>query len=1067
MTSLTLRTSLVMFTLSACEAAITKDTVVFCDPGFVADGDACVPEACGTGTWGALPVDEATVHVDASAAGGGDGREEAPLTSIQAGLDLAGASGGGLVAVAAGTYTEILCLNTDHAGVHLAGRCRDMVVLDASGAGGDDVGIEIDAGTVVVEVSGLTVSASSNVGVRVGSGQVTLRGLRVAGSAHGGLVVHQGGLFASSVLVEETEVVGSYGRGLLVLEGGAEVSLVSSAVRGTLPDAGGQGGYGVEVADGASLDMVSSVIEGNTAAGLIAAEAGTQVNLSGVTVSDTLPASNGSYGYGIQVSGGASLEAADCVFARNRTEGLVAAEEGTSVVLTRTSIRDTGPDERGNSGYGMRISDGATLQATSCELAGNQGYGVLVNDPGTTVTLNDTTVSGTLSDQNSGQGSGILVTEGATLELEGCLVDNNVGSGIAVQDAGTMATLQYTTIRDGQSAPGESSGYGIEVAQGARLQATSCDIADNSQIGIFITGAGTMATLTYTDVRGTRFGESGDHGVGVEVNTGGKVTLASCNIEGNAGAGLLVADPGTQASLEDVRVAGSLPATKGDDGFGVQASNGASLELAACDIAGNTTLGLLAQDEGTSVALFDTVIRDTQPALSDGTGFGAEVWGGATVRLESSSIEGNTGLGIAVGFQGTYVELVDSRINNTLPEPDGEAGYALQAWGGSIVVAEASEFSANTALGIVAADVGTEVVLRDSLVADTRAGGSGGDGYGIEVIRGAQLEATSCVVDGSVNAGICAFDAGTLVSLRDCSVTNTKRNDHYTVSDGIVAQYGATVEAQDVSVTGTEGPGLLSTADGSSLSCTGCTVEDSQFAAAVVVHGASLRLEGSSLSGTAESVDLGGGVGVYADPWEGEPPSLVLQDTTVQDNPIAGVWLSGSGSYELVGNSIEGGSGETLGSLVRCGDAVFAHEGTTSWDGSHGLLLDRNTLSHGLGAGLFLDDASATLDSNTWEDNAVDLRIQGNDCSTEPEGFDEEPLASSELCPVYDLPTCGDAFSLYLTIDTPEDVVAPERPPAPVLPTPLRGSLPRPSVVIGEQQLVGRAQDEGSWPGGG
>lgn len=38
-----------------------------CDGGFVLDGEACVPERCGTGRWGDLPVDEASLFVDATA----------------------------------------------------------------------------------------------------------------------------------------------------------------------------------------------------------------------------------------------------------------------------------------------------------------------------------------------------------------------------------------------------------------------------------------------------------------------------------------------------------------------------------------------------------------------------------------------------------------------------------------------------------------------------------------------------------------------------------------------------------------------------------------------------------------------------------------------------------------------------------------------------------------------------------------------------------------------------------------------------------------------------------------
>jgi hypothetical protein len=48
----------------------------------------------------------------------GDGSAASPLGSIQAGADLAGSRGGGLVAIAAGTYVENLELGEAHRGSH-------------------------------------------------------------------------------------------------------------------------------------------------------------------------------------------------------------------------------------------------------------------------------------------------------------------------------------------------------------------------------------------------------------------------------------------------------------------------------------------------------------------------------------------------------------------------------------------------------------------------------------------------------------------------------------------------------------------------------------------------------------------------------------------------------------------------------------------------------------------------------------------------------------------------------------------------------------------------------------
>jgi hypothetical protein len=127
-------TAVLLALVAACsEPGRHQPEALACAEGWVADGEVCVPEECGTGRWGDLPVDEATVYVDAAATEGGDGSAEVPLRSIQPALDLAGDRGDGLVAVAAGTYAETLALTSDHAGVHLAGRCRELVFLTPAG----------------------------------------------------------------------------------------------------------------------------------------------------------------------------------------------------------------------------------------------------------------------------------------------------------------------------------------------------------------------------------------------------------------------------------------------------------------------------------------------------------------------------------------------------------------------------------------------------------------------------------------------------------------------------------------------------------------------------------------------------------------------------------------------------------------------------------------------------------------------------------------------------------------------------------------------------------------------
>ena len=58
--------------------------------------------------------------------------------------------------------------------------------------------------------------------------------------------------------------------------------------------------------------------------------------------------------------------------------------------------------------------------------------------------------------------------------------------------------------------------------------------------------------------------------------------------------------------------------------------------------------------------------------------------------------------------------------------------------------------------------------------------------------------------------------------------------------------------------------------------------------------------------------------------------------------------------------------------------------------------------------------------TNSYSTNAVVLVMQGADCATPPDGYEGGALNSTELCPEYDYATCGDEFSLYLTLADPK-----------------------------------------------
>jgi len=833
-----------------------------CDTGHLEDDGECVPAACGSGTWGNLEVDESTVYVNITAAEGGDGSEGAPFSSIQDGLDAAGDIDGGMVAVAAGTYPETLELDGGYHGVRLAGRCRELVSIDASGGGEDTPGIYANLGNSEVELSGVTVSGSQYIGVSVGSGVLRIRDSAVVGSGYVGVWACQHGAYDTLLSMEGCEV------------------------------------------------------GGNSRGGVFALDSDTTVSLTETAIVDTLPDEKGDFGYGILVQDGANLDAEACEVARNSAIGVFVLDSGSSVALRETIIEDTKPDENGNGGMGIQVQDGASLDAEACVVRGNTNMGLSVNDPGTSAYIKETTIENTQPKASGGGGYGITINEEATLDVEGCEVNGNTGAGVVAVDPGTSVALRETAIEDTQPHEDGTKGYGLYVADGASLYAEGCEVRGNAAVGVKAYNSEEM------------------HGTSIVLQ---------------------------ETSIEETRAQAD-----GEGGFGIEVSAGAALDAEACVVGWNANLGLAVYDSGTSVVLRETSVEDNQPLASLAGGIGVQVCEGASLVAESCGIK------------------------------------------------------RNTAVGLLAAHSGTSVTLRETAIKDNLSGGYGAAGFGIQLYDGANLEAEGGEVVGNVSAGLVADGPGTSATLRETKFASTTTGEIFTSGMGIVVQAFASVVATGIEVSSNQGPGLYATEKHTLISCSDCTIRDNQFAGTVVVAGASLQLADSIIEGTVAQENLGGAIGLYAAPWVGRPPTLSVTGTTIQDNAIAGVWLSGQGSYSLSGNTIHGGEGWSRESLTKCGDAVYARDGVTAWDGSSGLLLENNELLDGLGSGLFLDNASATLSGNSYVDNAVDLVVQGSGCEAPPDGYEDALLGSAELCPTYDYATCGDEFSLYLTLAEPE-----------------------------------------------
>ncbi len=775
-----------------------------CDEGWVDDGGECVPEDCGLGTWGDLDLGDdpsAVVYVDAAAGGTGDGSPSAPFQTLAEAVEAAEGGETSLIVLAAGTYRENLGLNSAHKGLHLAGRCADMVVLDGSG----------DPQVPILDFGGAMASDS-----------YTLSGLTFTGAEYQALALFKG----------------SYDLHDLVLAGNAGVAL---EVYGT----------------------------------------GTQASLERVEIRDTACDTSGANGHAIDVTMGADLVATDCLLTGNAEVAIYAASDGTTVDLQGVQIHQTAPNGDGDYGAGIMVWDRAELTAESCQLDGNALAGVWVFDPGSTATLTEVIVRYSDNAEVDDMGRALMVDLGASLEARDCLLEENAQSGVYARASGTEVILSGVEILGPATSTG---GRGIEIYEGAHVQVSDSVLDHSHEVGVYV--ANSTIDLEQVEIRDTH------------------------TIDGRQGIGILA-------------------------------------------------------------------------------------YGDSIVAARDTVLDGNTEVAL-LATEGTAVDLERVDILNTEANGDGEFGRGIILLDGATLEARDTVLDGNSDVGLSLEDMHTQALLEDTQILNTRAVGNTAFGYGISLKNNATLEAWRCEIAGNRGIGVQSvlFSDATLY---DTVIRGTQLNTMTASGVGAAVGDAATVTLVDSVLQDNRGPGM--TVIQGTGRCDGCEFEGNEFAGAVCWTG-SLEVTDSTMGSQRVHANLGGGFGIYVQEGSAIQTRLILSGTEIAAQPVAAVWLDATGEFSITDNTLTGGTGLEHDGLILHGNALYAGEGIQAWDGESGLLLMDNLFQDSADPAVLLDGSSASLSGNTYLGNVVDLSQQQCDGLDPPDGYQE--ATNLDLCPEYD-----------------------------------------------------------------
>ena len=143
----------------------------------------------------------------------------------------------------------------------------------------------------------------------------------------------------------------------------------------------------------------------------------------------------------------------------------------------------------------LRLAEGASGLGSGVCISQAQSAGLLVTGEGTRLSLSDSVVEHTRTNDGGYLGYGIAVEQGASLTAAGLLLDDNVSVGLLVHD-GASASLEASRLQTSHLGYQPGTGVGLVVQEDASASIASCLVTDNEGPGVAVS---TGADLTVTD----------------------------------------------------------------------------------------------------------------------------------------------------------------------------------------------------------------------------------------------------------------------------------------------------------------------------------------------------------------------------------------------------------------------------------------------------------------------------------------------------------------------------------------------------------------------------------------
>ena len=199
------------------------------------------------------------------------------------------------------------------------------------------------------------------------------------------------------------------------------------------------------------MTISSSLLRANRWMGVYAVGAGSSATLDHVRIVGTTPPTDsvaaGMYGWGVGAQEGASVTITASAIVDNVAYGIALGGSGVTGTVQGSFVAWQKEQSDGTYGEGIGVGGGAELTIEASAVVGNHTNAIHTQDKGSKATISESVLRGTLLDAAKSNGGGLFVNAPSTAAVTSSLIAETQWDELTVAGAGAKATVTSSVIR--------------------------------------------------------------------------------------------------------------------------------------------------------------------------------------------------------------------------------------------------------------------------------------------------------------------------------------------------------------------------------------------------------------------------------------------------------------------------------------------------------------------------------------------------------------------------------------------------------------------------------------------